>query len=249
MPRRRVPSTSIPYRPDRRRPSSNATDAQRLPRRGRRGQLEAIAERRMRAFELRKAGASYREIAKQLDVDVHTIHGDLQAEMVAIHQQTAEQADELRALELARLDGMTSGLWPQVREGIAPAVSAAVRVSERRAKLLGLDAPTTSKTEVTGSLGVYAERLAAERELFAMLSVEQLEELARDSEALVNKAMAMVQAQRVQPAVAMLPTAAITLDTTSDALPALDSAKSSDNADGSGAPSTSRSSIDFGDTH
>jgi hypothetical protein len=53
-----------------------------------------------------------------------------------------------------------------------------------------------TKIELTGSLGVYADRLAADRELFATLSVEQLEELAGDSQALVDKATAMARAIR-----------------------------------------------------
>jgi hypothetical protein len=70
-------------------------------------------------------------------------------------------------------------------------------VSERRSRLLGLDAPVVTKSEHTGSLGVYPERLAAERELFVQLDVKQLEQLAAESQALVDKAMAMVQANRV----------------------------------------------------
>ena len=47
------------------------------------------------------------------------------------------------------------------------------------------------------ALGVYAEKLAAERELFTRLDISELEELARESEALVAKAMAMVRANAV----------------------------------------------------
>ena len=115
MPRRRIPSTPIPRRPDHRRPRGNATDAQRRPRRGRRGQVEAIAERRTIALELRKAGGSYREIARQLAVDVHTAHADVMAELAALREQTVEQAADLRDLELQRFDEMTAGLWPQVQ--------------------------------------------------------------------------------------------------------------------------------------
>jgi hypothetical protein len=89
---------------------------------------------------------------------------------------------------------MTSGLWPSIQDGNAAAVSAGVRVSERRSRLLGLDAPVVTKGELTGSLGIYAERLAAERELFAKLDVAQLEELAAASQALVDRAAALVAA-------------------------------------------------------
>jgi predicted RecB family nuclease len=54
-----------------------------------------------------------------------------------------------------------------------------------------------TKSELTGSLGVYAEQLGADRELFGKLSIEQLEQLAAESQALVDKAMAMARGQLV----------------------------------------------------
>ena len=51
-----------------------------------------------------------------------------------------------------------------------------------------------TKNELTGALSVTAEKLAAERELFGKLDVQQLEALAAESQALVDKAMAMVKA-------------------------------------------------------
>ena len=198
MPRRRIINPSLPRRPDRRRPGGNATNAQHRPRRAPRGQVEAIVERRVRAFELRRSGATYREIARQLGADLHTIHSDIQAELLAIRVQTIEEAMDLRAMELERLDAMTSGLWPGIQEGSAANVSAGVRISERRAKLLGLDAPTASKTEVTGSLSVGNEtRLNAEVEdLQRWLTYEELRELGEKSERLFADARALVEARR-----------------------------------------------------
>ena len=100
-------------------------------------------------------------------------------------------------MELERLDAMTAGLWPGIQEGSAANVSAGVRISERRAKLLGLDAPTASKTEVAGSLSVAAEmRLKAETEdLQRWLTFEGLRELAEKSERLFADARALVQAR------------------------------------------------------
>src|SRR4051812_41254587 len=106
MPRRRIPDTSIPRRPDRRRPRGNATDAQRRPPRGRAGQVEAAVARRAAALGLRTSGASYREIARQLRVDVHTAHGDVGAELAALRERTVERAEGLRDLELQRFDEM-----------------------------------------------------------------------------------------------------------------------------------------------
>jgi hypothetical protein len=57
-------------------------------------------------LELRKAGGSYRQIAKQLGVDAATVHADVRAELGALRERTVEQAQELRDLELHRCDQM-----------------------------------------------------------------------------------------------------------------------------------------------
>ena len=61
---------------------------------------------------------------------------------------------------------------------------------------------------MTGSIE-FSERLEAERELFSKLSVEQLEVLAAESQALVDKAMAMVRANALTPGAATVPRALV----------------------------------------
>jgi hypothetical protein len=235
-------------------------DAQRPPRRGRRGQVEAIAERRVRAFELRKAGASYREIGRQLGVDVHTAHADISAELAALRETAVGEATALRDLEVERLDSMHAGLWRQVRAGSAPAVSAAVRVSERRSRLLGLDAATATKTELTGSLSVAAEtQLKAEAEALRWLEIDELEELKRDSDRLIADAIARSKARRMGNSVALLPSPAesagdigaaappssVDLPTSAGvARPALPIVEPADTAGSSDEPAAKRSGID-----
>jgi len=72
--------------------------------------------------------------------------------------------------------------------------------------------------EMSASLSMDA-RLAAERELFSQLDIEQLEELAAESQALVDRARAMVLAQRLPPAGATLLGAAVTEDNTTAGTP------------------------------
>lgn len=115
------------------------------------GEDEVIAERRAKAFSLRKAGASYRQIAQQMAVSLNTAYADIQAELLELREQTKTDAADVRDMELQRCDEMILGLWPAVRRGDPKSVMAAVRVSERRAKLLGIDAP--SKQELTGAGG------------------------------------------------------------------------------------------------
>jgi hypothetical protein len=145
-------------------------------------------------MKLRTSGLPYRQIAQALGVDTHTAWADVAAELASLREKTVERAEELRALELQRFDKMIAGLWPDIEAGSPPAVTAAIRVSERRARLLGLDAPVVTKSEVAASLGIYAERLDAERRLWDRLNVDQLEVLAAESQMLVDHAMEMVKA-------------------------------------------------------
>ena len=81
-------------------------------------------------------------------------------------------------------------------------------VSERRSRLLGLDEPTATRTEISGSLSVDAKRrLDKERELFSSLSIEQMRELAGESQRLVDRLMAMASANARTPDV-LAPTGA-----------------------------------------
>jgi hypothetical protein len=150
------------------------------------------------ALRLRRAGGSYREIAGQLAVDVATAHADVRAELAALREQTVEEAKELRDLELQRFDEMTAGLWPQVRAGSPMHVTAAVRVAERRAKLLGLDEPVASRTELSASLSMAADtRLNAMKEDFLQwLDIGELERLAAASDQPFTDAMALVQSRK-----------------------------------------------------
>jgi len=50
-----------------------------------------------------------------------------------------ENAEQLRRLELERLDVFFEGVYPKAIEGDLRAIDIAVRIMQRRSKLLGLD--------------------------------------------------------------------------------------------------------------
>jgi hypothetical protein len=52
-----------------------------------------------------------------------------------------ETANELRALELDRLDSMWIVVWPLVLQGDLKAIDRCLRIMERRAAICGLNAP------------------------------------------------------------------------------------------------------------
>jgi hypothetical protein len=125
-----------------------------------------------RCLDLRRAGLSYREIARTVGLSVSNVHGRV---MRGLDRTRREPADALRELELARLDALQEALtrvlgrahvtvsggkvvmtegddgqeMPLLDDG--PTIAAAqalVRVQESRRKLLGLDAPARVEARV-----------------------------------------------------------------------------------------------------
>ena len=106
-------------------------------------------ERQKEALSLRLVGLSYDAIAERLEFANRS--GAFRAVQAALKKTLQEPADELRTLELERLDSMLLPMMAQAKKGNQGAVDRVLRIMERRAKLLGLDAPT--KQEITGSDG------------------------------------------------------------------------------------------------
>ncbi len=56
----------------------------------------------------------------------------------ALDEQIAENVDELRATEVARLDALQAAVWPAAMAGDLEAVRQVTALIEKRARLLGL---------------------------------------------------------------------------------------------------------------
>lgn len=108
---------------------------------------KAVLERREKALDYRTRGWAYRDIAKALGVSLAQAYKDVNYELAEAKSRARENADELLQLELDRLDMLLKGLEPMARVGNPGAVNSYLKVMERRAKLLGLDAP--AKTDIT----------------------------------------------------------------------------------------------------
>lgn len=131
-------------------------------------------DRIKRAIDGRLAGKTYDEIGASLGVTKQAAWSTVQK---ALAETLREPADRLREVEVARLDRLTVALWPMAlgepatEGGAAPspldqarAVLRLVQISDRRAKLLGLDAPVEIK--VTEPIEDRAARLAGELAAF-----------------------------------------------------------------------------------
>ena len=106
-------------------------------------------QRQARALELRLEGNTYEQIASTLSY--RSASGAFKAVDAGLRLTLEPAATELRALEAVRIDGIWQRLWQQFTNAVDVAdvvklATALVRTSERRSRLLGLDAP--QKTEV-----------------------------------------------------------------------------------------------------
>jgi len=97
-----------------------------------------VNERRAQVLEMRLQGYSINKIAETLGISTHLAAAHVANAMDAL---VVENATQLRQLELERLDRMLTTLEGGIEMGDPKAITAAIRISERRAKLLGLDRP------------------------------------------------------------------------------------------------------------
>lgn len=106
-----------------------------------------LADRAVRCYELRLKGRTIRAIAEELGLPKSTVQDTLNT---YIAELVLPLADEVRLLELDRLDTWLARLEDQLDNGEAPerVVPVLLKVQERRARLLGLDAPERAEMTV-----------------------------------------------------------------------------------------------------
>ena len=126
--------------------------------------LKAV-ERQSQALELRKGGTSFPAIAHTLGY--RSVAGAYDAVMTALQRTQQEPADEVRRMACERLDRLLFAVWQKALGGDLAAIAMALRIEERRARLLGLDAPDKIDIEwrirlMAQSLGLDADAAVAE---------------------------------------------------------------------------------------
>ncbi len=111
----------------------------------------ALAERQVLALKLRGSGATYEAVAAAMNISTATAWRLVKG---GLDRAVREPAAELVALECLRLDRLLQAVWPQaigITTGGRPnlhAVDRILAIMQRRARLLGLDAP--AKTQISG---------------------------------------------------------------------------------------------------
>jgi hypothetical protein len=122
------------------------------------------------ALDLRASGMSLVKIGEELGIDRETAADLIEKGLHRLRRGTDAKADKVRALEIHRIDLLLGSLWPRATDpkaagepitgedgeivgyGYSPAQDKAVeritKLLERRARLLGLDAPTKHEIDI-----------------------------------------------------------------------------------------------------
>ena len=122
-----------------------------MPKKTRRSRRTSIAvrQRGQQAIKLRMAGATITQIASQLGyANESGAYKAIMRELEQTAQDMGESTEAVRQLELKRLDQMQFPIWNQVLSGDQGAIGTALRIQERRASLMGLDAPKQIEARV-----------------------------------------------------------------------------------------------------
>jgi len=119
-----------------------------------------IFETDSRCYDLRKAGLTYRQIAKAIDCSPARAYHGVQRIYKSAQAKFREDAEETLQLELDRLDSLLQHMWPltmphdiTTEDGNTirvpadkDAVDRVLKIMDRRAKLLGLDQISVTHT-------------------------------------------------------------------------------------------------------
>jgi hypothetical protein len=106
----------------------------------------SLEEKENKVAELRKAGFTYQRIAEE--VGYKQASGASRALKRFFARREVEPDDDVRWLELERLDRLQVALWPRAMKGDNQAVNTIIRIMERRASYLNIEVAKTIKAEV-----------------------------------------------------------------------------------------------------
>jgi len=102
-------------------------------------------ERRTKALRLRASGATFQQIGQALGCSKQRAKDMVDQEMAMMRAEREQAREDVVELSLQRMDTMLPKAMHMAVEGNLGAIDRVIRIEERRARLLGLDAPMRSE--------------------------------------------------------------------------------------------------------
>lgn len=117
---------------------------------------ERRAEETAEMLQMRQMGASYEAIARHYGLNRKTVWERVTQ---ALRDMPSDDAAILRALEARKYDVLEAQLQAGIKEGDTKAITTAIRVSERRCRLLGLDMPERHEVKIDAETQALADQV------------------------------------------------------------------------------------------
>jgi len=111
------------------------------------------------ALELRRKGCSYPKIADALGVSLSTAYRYVNNALERLANERKIEGEKVLDLEIARLDRMCEAIMDKVDDGSLDHIDTMLKLMDRRAKLLGLNAPSKHSHEIDDKRGLPDQEL------------------------------------------------------------------------------------------
>ena len=109
---------------------------------GNRGKEVALLEQQVIFWQDYKQGHSYRQIADKYGVTESLVGNLIRKYIKDLRETGLRTVAEYRQVQIERIQTSYASIWTNVLRGRVDAINTMIRLMEREAKLLGLDAPT-----------------------------------------------------------------------------------------------------------
>src|SRR5262245_51058991 len=118
-------------------------------------------------LKLRLEGCTYEQIAARMGVSIPRSYQVVANELKRLNEKRTEAAEAGARMELLRLDDIFKSVWQKARNGDITAQTACLKLMERRAKLLGLDASDKNGPQAAATLTLQINEVVVNRETLA----------------------------------------------------------------------------------
>lgn len=143
--------------------------------------MRSLAEarlKRVRALELAAEGMSYDAVAQAVG---YSHRGSAhRAVFKALDEREVHDVQTLRRIEGERLDSLLAALWPNIQDGEIEAILTALRITDRRIRLLGLDKKAASPKSDSGFAALVVDTSEGNAERATMSQVVSWSERGRN---------------------------------------------------------------------
>lgn len=122
-----------------------------------------VAQRRLKAWDLKVKGYTYQQISEELGYSKGQVYNDVQAEL---EDRKSPLVEQIRTQETERLERYLRKLDARIEDEDDKAIGLAIKLSERLCRMHGADLPTKSEVshiEISQVDRDIQELIAAER--------------------------------------------------------------------------------------